>query len=205
MALEVNQGMYVLADVGSVSYPARSAVAVLQTVTQNGRTAGHLYVYAGSGNWTDITGNGTGGSVSSFSSGNLAPLFTTAVATASTTPALSFALSNAAANTVLGNATGSSAAPSYGQIVAGQIASNAVTTAKILDANVTLAKIANAAANSKVLGSGAAGVGAAYAELTLGTNLSITGTTLNGPSGFSGTVPNPTSITVVDGIVTAVS
>jgi len=65
----------------------------------------------------------------------------------------------------------------------GEIASNAVTTAKITDANVTLAKIANAAANSKLLGAGSAGSGAPYAELTLGTNLSMSGTTLNAASG----------------------
>lgn len=63
------------------------------------------------------------------------------------------------------------------------IANNAVTTAKILNANVTLAKIANAAANSKLLGSGASGSGSAYAELTLGSNLSMSGTTLNAAGG----------------------
>lgn len=45
-------------------------------------------------------------------------------------------------------------------------------------AAVTLAKIQNAAANSKLLGSGAAGSGAPYVELTLGAGLSMTGTTL---------------------------
>lgn len=59
------------------------------------------------------------------------------------------------------------------------IAANAVTTTKINNAAVTLAKIANAAASSKLLGSGASGSGSAYAELTLGTNLSMSGTTLN--------------------------
>jgi len=48
---------------------------------------------------------------------------------------------------------------------------------------VTLAKIANAAASSKLLGSGASGSGAAYGELSLGTNLSMSGTTLNATSG----------------------
>jgi hypothetical protein len=48
---------------------------------------------------------------------------------------------------------------------------------------VTLAKIANAAANDKLLGSGNAGAGAPYAEITLGTNITMTGTTLNVSSG----------------------
>jgi hypothetical protein len=48
---------------------------------------------------------------------------------------------------------------------------------------VSLAKIANAAANSKILGSGAAGVGAPYAELSLGTNITMSGTTINVSSG----------------------
>ena len=61
-----------------------------------------------------VQGQGYGtGTVTSFSSGNLSPLFTTSVATATTTPALSFSLSNAAGGTVFGNATGSSGAPSY--------------------------------------------------------------------------------------------
>jgi hypothetical protein len=59
------------------------------------------------------------------------------------------------------------------------IANNAVTTAKINNAAVTLAKIANASANSILLGSGASGSGSSYAEITLGTNLSMSGTTLN--------------------------
>jgi len=60
--------------------------------------------------WTPC---GSGGTVTTFSAGNLSPLFTANVATATTTPALTFSLSNAAANSVFGNCTGSSAAPSY--------------------------------------------------------------------------------------------
>lgn len=70
-----------------------------------------------------------GGTVTSFSSGNLSPLFTTSVSNSTTTPALSFSLSNAAANTYLGNATGSTGAPSY-------TAAGALT--KTDDTNVTL-------------------------------------------------------------------
>ena len=53
------------------------------------------------------------GTVTSFSTGNLSPLFTASVATATSTPALSFSLSNAAAYTNFGNNTGSSAAPAF--------------------------------------------------------------------------------------------
>ena len=53
------------------------------------------------------------GTVTTFSAGTLSPLFTTSVATATSTPALSFSLSNAAANTVFGNFTGSPAAPTF--------------------------------------------------------------------------------------------
>ncbi len=61
-----------------------------------------------------LTATGAGsGTVTSFSSGNLSPLFTASVATATTTPALSFALSNAAAGTLFGNTSGSSAAPGF--------------------------------------------------------------------------------------------
>lgn len=59
------------------------------------------------------------------------------------------------------------------------IAASAVTTGKINNTAVTLAKIQNATASSKLLGSGASGSGASYAELTLGSNLSMSGTTLN--------------------------
>ncbi len=69
---------------------------------------------ANPGNWRILSKPGGGsGTVTSFSAGALSPLFTTSVATATTTPALTFTLSTAAANTVFGNATGSTAAPGY--------------------------------------------------------------------------------------------
>jgi len=83
-----------------------------------------------------------------------------------------------------GNLTAFSGASS---ITSGNLSGD-VTTAgtmatTIANSAVTLAKIANAAANSKLLGSGASGSGAAYSELTLGTNLSMSGTTLNATGG----------------------
>lgn len=64
----------------------------------------------------------TGGSVTSFSSGNLSPLFTTSVSTATTTPALSFSLSTQTANTIFsGPTTGSAAAPTFRALVIADI------------------------------------------------------------------------------------
>ena len=62
--------------------------------------------------WANVSSGGAG-SVTSFSAGTLSPLFTTSVATPTSTPALSFSLSNAAAFTLFGNNTNASAAPSY--------------------------------------------------------------------------------------------
>lgn len=67
--------------------------------------------WAGDGTW-----KGTG-TVTTFSAGNLSPLFTTSVNTASSTPSLSFALSNATAYQVLGRAAGTGA-PSYQSLTA---------------------------------------------------------------------------------------
>lgn len=68
---------------------------------------------ANSGGVLNITCTGGSGGVSSFSSGNLSPLFTTSVATSTTTPAQSFALSNAAAGGFLSNLTATAAGPAY--------------------------------------------------------------------------------------------
>jgi len=55
--------------------------------------------------------------------------------------------------------------------------------ATIANDAVTFAKMQNAIASSKLVGSGASGIGANYEEITLGTNLSMSGTTLNASSG----------------------
>lgn len=87
-----------------------------------------VYYYDGS-NWIMFGTGSSSGTVTSFSAGNLTPLFTTSVATATTTPALSFSLSNAGSQTYFGNATGSTAAPSF---------TNAGALTRTNDANVTL-------------------------------------------------------------------
>src|ERR1700691_4180722 len=68
-----------------------------------------------SGNTITIASSGGGGSgtVTRFSAGALTPLFTTSVATATVTPALTFTLSTASANTIFGNCTTSTAVPAF--------------------------------------------------------------------------------------------
>lgn len=72
--------------------------------------------------------------------------------------------------------------------LSGDVTTSGTLVVTIGAAKVTLAKIANAAANSKLLGSGAAGSGASYAEITLGTNLSMSGTTLNSAGGGASSI-----------------
>ena len=87
-----------------ISSPAQGLM-VYQTDAPQG-----FYYYDGSV-WNYIgTGSGT---VTSVSSGNLSPIFTSTVTSSSTTPGISYSLSNATAHSFLGNNTGSSAAPTY--------------------------------------------------------------------------------------------
>lgn len=70
-----------------------------------------LRVYDGTA-WIDVGGGA--GTVTSFSAGDLAPLFTTTETNPTTTPALSFSLSNASQNFIFaGPASGGAGAPSY--------------------------------------------------------------------------------------------
>jgi len=81
----------------------------------NAYTTVQLNYDASGNNWIVAGGGGGGGSVTSFSAGNLSPLFTSSVATPTNTPALSFSLSTAGAHNFLGNNTGSTGAPGYVQ------------------------------------------------------------------------------------------
>ncbi len=63
--------------------------------------------------------------------------------------------------------------------LSGDVATSGTLVTTIGSSKVTLAKIANASANSVLVGSGASGSGAAYVEVTLGSGLSMTGTTLS--------------------------
>jgi hypothetical protein len=121
----------------------------------SGATIGHVLTWDGSA-WVSSAPSGGTGTVTSFSAGDLSPLFTTSEATVTTTPALSFAQVNQNANLIFaGPATGAAAAPTF----------RALALADIANSLITYAKIQNISADKRILGnvSGAAG---AIAELT---------------------------------------
>lgn len=88
------------------------------------------------GDWINL-GATTSGTVTSVSSGNLSPLFTVAVGTPTTTPALSFTLSNAAQNAFLaGPVSGGPGAPAYRAILVADLP-DLSTTYQPLDADLS--------------------------------------------------------------------
>jgi hypothetical protein len=99
-----------------------------------------------------------------------------------------------AINQLTGDVT---AGPGTGAQVA-TIAASAVTTTKIADANVTYAKIQDVSAASRLLGRGSSSGAGDVQEITLGSGLTMTGTSL-AASGGSGDSPWPAFTTPVDG------
>lgn len=103
----------VLSDIGAQA--SLGFTPVPNTRTVNGHALSSDVVIAVG----DISGAGT---VTSFSAGDLSPLFTTSEATVTTTPALTFTLSTQTANRVFaGPTTGSAAAPTFRTLVAADI------------------------------------------------------------------------------------
>jgi len=97
-------------------------------------TANSTTFLAGNNTWQTVSGGS--GTVTSVSTGNLSPLFTTSVSNATSTPAVTFTASTAAAYTILGNNTGSSAAPTYfGPSLTGTMFSDEGTTSTVLHGN----------------------------------------------------------------------
>lgn len=75
--------------------------------------------------WQALTGSGT---VTTFSSGNLSPLFNTSVATPGTTPSLSFSAISQSANIVYASPNGSSGVPTFRSVVPADFLSQAANT-----------------------------------------------------------------------------
>ena len=92
-------------------------VGYIPTVTGNTSNLNEVIIDTAGRTWIiDINGDArlfSNGTVTSFSAGNLSPLFTTNVATPTTTPALSFNLSNCNQYQVFGRVAAGTGAPSY--------------------------------------------------------------------------------------------
>ena len=135
------------------------------------------------------------GSVTSFSAGTLNPLFTTSVATSTTTPALTFSLSNAAANTILGNNTSSTGAPAYNTISSYLDTFSSTQGAVLYRGASTWAGLA-VGTSGQVLTSGGAAANPSWTTPTTGTVTSVAGTgTVNGIT-LTGTVNTSGSLTL---------
>jgi hypothetical protein len=104
---------------GTIAATTSAALASTPSLCTTGQAPTGILA---NGNATGCAPTGGTGTVTYFSAGNLNPIFTTAVSTATSTPALSFSLSNVAANAVLaGPTSGGATVPTYRALVAADI------------------------------------------------------------------------------------
>lgn len=113
---ELKVKTYTTAQTGALIYATAGFTGSGSSQTINVTAPGYYYfdgtvwVRQLSGQLPATGGTGT---VTNFSAGDLAPLFTTTETNTTTTPNLSFALTNAPANSFFGNTAGSAGIPSY--------------------------------------------------------------------------------------------
>jgi len=102
--------------------PVTSVSTSISFPSQSGNSGKCLSTNGSALSWATCAAGGGSGTVTSFSAGNLSPLFTGSVANATTTPALTFSLSAQSANRIFaGPTTGSAAAPTFRALVAADI------------------------------------------------------------------------------------
>lgn len=109
----------------------------LDQLLQDGATNGQVATWSsGSSKW--IPSNAGAGTVSTFSAGNLSPLFSTSTSNPTSTPALSFALTNAAGYGILSNTSSSSGVPAYNALSLTAGTGLSITASGQLAANPTI-------------------------------------------------------------------
>ncbi|MCX6300986.1 MAG: hypothetical protein NTW82_02275, partial [Bacteroidia bacterium] len=123
-------------NTANIQAPTNVTTTYALTLPSDAGSVNQVLTNTGSGNlsWTTPTT----GTVTSFSAGDLSPLFTTIETNPTTTPALSFTLSNAGAYTVFGNNTAASATPAYfTPVLASALFQNQGATTSVLHGNAT--------------------------------------------------------------------
>lgn len=187
------------------AYPT-SGELIGRVFSPTNASAGTYLVLLNGGEVQATTGGG--GGVSTFSAGNLVPLFSSSVANPTTTPALSFALSNAAGHTFFGNNTGTTGAPGYVAIGAGDLPATTVNSVGGLSPLFTSSiaaqalsfTLSNAAAHT-FFGNNTGSLGApAFGAIGTADLPGSGGTTVNGTSCVLGstctvTANNPNAVT----------
>jgi hypothetical protein len=227
----VGGGMLLQALTSSIELDSASislvAPVTASSMTVTGLTNGDC-VQASTAGLLTTTGSpcgsgGSSGTVTSFSAGTLSPLFTTSVATSTTTPALSFTASTAAQNSFLaGPSTGGTGAYSFRSIVSADVptlnqnttgtagglsGSPAITVSNVTDSALTSGQCVQAGTGGILVTTGAAcgsGGGTGF-PITIGSTSisgSSTTTTLAGLTLTSPTLTTPALGTPASGVLT---
>jgi hypothetical protein len=127
---------------------------------------------------TNSGGGGGSGTVTNFTAGNLSPIFTSSVATSTTTPALSFALANQSANTFLaGPSSGSAAAPTFRVLSLSDLPTPIPNSALQNSAVTVTAGTGLSGGGSVSLGSSISLSNAGVTALVAGTGITLSGST----------------------------
>lgn len=153
------------------------------------------------GVWPNQTINSTAGgsgTVTNFSAGTLVPIFTTSVATATSTPALTFILTNAAQNAVFAGPTSGTGAPSYRALTAPDIPT--LTLSKISDAGGAAALNVGTTGGTVAAGDDSRIVGAVQTARTISTTAPLTG---GGDLSANRTIAIPAATSSVNGYLTS--
>ena len=136
------------------------------------------------------------GTVYDFTSGNLSPVFTTAVASSTTTPDLSFTLVNQACGRVfIGPQTGANAAPTF-RLLTGDDLQGAIQAGS----NITITNLGSALLITSTASGGGGGSGTVTSVgLALPSIFSVTGSPVTTSGTLTGSLVNQTSSTFFAG------